>query len=145
MFQNILDMAKKHRITHGSIDIAVFLGGKRQLYLVDGGPVRYVGAGGTQQERIKKLTKLQLSRPYYQYLLYTLTGLARIPNSTGTFFVCLFVVAGGGGFVFVTLEQAHFWVTHARHARQSESTSALSDPAGRSLVRKRHSIGTIAY
>lgn len=70
-------------LQHALIDIVVFLGDKRRLYLVDGGPIRYVGAGGTQQERIKKLTKLQLSRPYYQYLLYTLTGLAKMPNSTG--------------------------------------------------------------
>ncbi|XP_022789265.1 uncharacterized protein LOC111328972 [Stylophora pistillata] len=56
---------------------------KRRFYLVDGGPIRHVGAGGTEENRIKALTTLQLAKPYYQYLLCTLTSLAKIPNSTG--------------------------------------------------------------
>ena len=62
----------------------ILKGNKRRFYLVDGGPIRYTGAGGTEENRAKKLTKLHLTRPYYQYVLCTLTSLAKIPNSTGT-------------------------------------------------------------
>jgi len=52
---------------------------------VDGGPVHHIGTGKTIEDRIKKLEdkKIRLTRPYYQYLLYTLTNLASIPNSKG--------------------------------------------------------------
>lgn len=60
-----------------------FIGGNRRFYLVDGGPVSHEGAGGTIERRIKNLMKRRLSKPYYQYLLYTLTRLACDHNSKG--------------------------------------------------------------
>lgn len=65
------------------IDIIVSLGDKSRFYLVDGGPISHAGAPGDKSKRKKALEKSAISKPYYQYLLRTLTDLATIPNTNG--------------------------------------------------------------